>query len=441
MEINDQVAPPAAVSANDIEKGRPEVYGGIVFHAIMRIAFLVRHFPALSETFVLNQITGLLERGHEVDIFAEAPHEALVHPDIKRYGLASRTHYWPAVPARKSIRWLKGLGLLACETVLRPRVATVVGNVPGYGRQSLNMKLAYAAWPVLNGRRYDVIHCHFGPIGIRGLALHEMRLLEGKLVTSFYGFDLSADVKKSPRLYSRLLHHGDFFLAVSENFRQRLLKLGCVSTKVAVHRMGIDCSRFILRSRGPAADGVIRLASVARLVEKKGIEYAIRAVAELTAAGQRILYTIVGEGPLASKLARVVSELGLGDTVRLVGEKSQPDVINILNDAHLFVAPSVVSQNGDEEGTPAVIMEAMAVGLPVIATRHSGIPEMIEDGVSGMLVAERDVRALTSAIAELADHPERWPAFGRAGRDRVLSQHNSDTLNDSLVSLYEGLAS
>lgn len=419
------------------------VCGRIVFHATeshMKIAFLVGPFPALSETFVLNQITGLIERGHDVDIFAEYRREQLVHPDVQRYGLLARTRYGPAVPPRKSIRWLKGLGLLACETVFRPRVATVVGNVPAYGRELLNMKLAYAAWPVLTGRRYDVIHCHFGPIGMRGLALREMRLLEGKLVTTFYGFDLSQELKKSPRLYSRLLRRGDFFLAVSENFRQRLLGLGCDSTRVAVHRMGIDCSRFVFSPRSPAADGVIRLASVARLVEKKGIEYAIRAVAELTATGRPILYTIVGDGPLMKMLERLVSELGLGDTVRLVGEKSQPDLIHILDAAHLFLAPSVVSRDGDEEGTPAVIMEAMAMGLPVIATRHSGIPELVEDGVSGRLVPERDPRALARAIVEIADRPDVWPAFGRAGRNRVLAQHDIEALNDSLVALYRRVA-
>jgi colanic acid/amylovoran biosynthesis glycosyltransferase len=86
-------------------------------------------------------------------------------------------------------------------------------------------------------------------------------------------------------------------------------------------------------------------------------------------------------------------------------------------------------------------MEAMAMGLPAIATRHSGIPEVVEDGVAGVLVPERDVDALAVAIAQMADHPERWPAFGRAGRERVLEQHNIETLNDSLVATYRRVMS
>jgi colanic acid/amylovoran biosynthesis glycosyltransferase len=406
----------------------------------MKIAFLVRHFPALSETFVLNQITGLIDRGHEVDILAESPRrEALVHPDVERYGLVKRTAYWPARPRSRPTRWLKGLVLLARTGASRPRAAAVAANVAAYGRLALTMNLGYAATPIRAGRRYDIVHCHFGDNGILGMALRDMGLLEGKLITSFYGFDLSLALKKSPRLYSRLVVHGDLFLPVSERFHQRLLELGCASTKVTVHRMGIDCRRFAFRSRQPRPDGVLRLVSVARLVEKKGIEYAIRAVAELKTTGRRIVYTIVGDGPLAQHLARLVADLRVGDVVHWLGTRAQPDVIRILDDAHVLVAPSVVAGNGDEEGTPAILMEAMAMGLPVIATRHSGIPEVVEDGVSGILVPERDAGALARGIVAIADRPDRWLPFGRAGRARILAQHDIESLNDSLVNVYQGL--
>jgi colanic acid/amylovoran biosynthesis glycosyltransferase len=287
------------------------------------------------------------------------------------------------------------------------------------------MRLAYSAWPVVDGRRYDVIQCHFGPLGIRGMALREMGLLEGTLITSFHGYDLSRTLRDDgPGMYSRLFAHGDFFLPISDRWRERLIELGCAPAKVAVHRMGIDCRQFLFRARHPAADGVLRLVSVARLVEKKGIEYAIRAVAVLAATGRRILYTIVGDGPLAADLARVASELQVSHIVRFAGNRPQPDVI----------------RDGDEEGIPVVLMEAMAMGLPVVASRHSGIPELVEHGVSGLLVPERDVQALARGIAEIADIPEHWPAFGRAGRARVVAQHNIETLNDLLVTLYQRVA-
>lgn len=406
----------------------------------MKIVFLVRRFPSLSETFVLNQVTGLIDRGHEVDIFAESAREHLVHPDVERYGLARRTRYWPVVPAQRPLRWFKGLGLLAGAVASRPRTA-VVANVAEYGRQALTLELAYAAWPIRDGRRYDVVQCHFGDMGLMGMALRDAGLLDGRLVTSFHGYDLSTNLRRrGTGMYGRLFDRGDMFLPVSERWRQRLVELGCPPAKIVVHRMGIDSRHFTFRSRHPAADGVIRLASVARLVEKKGIEYAIRAVAELAAAGRRIVYTVAGDGPLAQDLSRLVSGLGVGDIVHLVGSKTQPDVIRILDDAHLLVVPSVIARDGDEEGIPVTLMEAMAMGLPVIATRHSGIPELVEHGVSGVLVAERDVHALARGIAEIADVPERWQALGSAGRARVLAQHDIETLNDSLAALYRDVA-
>jgi colanic acid/amylovoran biosynthesis glycosyltransferase len=408
----------------------------------MKIAFVVDRFPALSETFVLSQITGLIDRGHDVDVLARAARDEVVHPDVRHYRLVDRTQYWPALPAQKLLRWLKGVGLLAREAAARPRAAAGAANVAAYGHQSASMNLAYAAWPILGGRRYDVIHCHFGENGVLGMALRDMGVLEGRLITSFYGYDLSSYLRRAgERVYARLLSHGDLFLPVSEVFRQRLIELGCDPAKVSVHRMGIDCRRFGFRARSPADDGVTRLISVSRLVEKKGIEYAIRAVAQLTRTGRRVVYTVIGEGPLGQHLAGVAASLGASDSVRLVGKKPQPDVIAELDSAHVVVAPSVVAADGDVEGTPAVLMEAMAMGLPAIATRHSGIPEVVEDGVSGVLVPERDVGALAGAIAEMADHPERWPAFGRAGRDRIQKQHDIETLNDSLVASYQRIVS
>jgi colanic acid/amylovoran biosynthesis glycosyltransferase len=406
----------------------------------MKIAFVVDRFPALSETFVLNQITGLIDRGHDVDIFSRGPRDEAVHPDVRDYNLIERTHYWPTVPEDKLLRWLKGLGLLAGEAAARPVVAACAANVGAYGYQSLSMNLAYAAWPVLAGRRYDIIHCHFGGNGIIGMALRDMGVLHGRLVTAFHGFDLSSELRRRGRnVYSRLFRGGELFLPISDRWRHRLIELGCPPSKIAVHRMGVDCRRFAHRVPRTREAGVIRLVSIARLVEKKGIEFAIRACAELSKSGRRLDYTVVGDGPLLRQLERLVDRLALGASVHLIGKKSQPDVIAILNDSHLLVLPSVTASNGDEEGIPVTLMEALAMGLPVVATRHSGIPEVVEDGVSGILVPERDVEALAGAIAQMADHPERWPDFGRAGRDRILKQHDIDTLNDSLVSHYHRL--
>ena len=181
--------------------------------------------------------------------------------------------------------------------------------------------------------------------------------------------------------------------------------------------------------------------SVARLVEKKGIEYAIRAMARLVASEVKVQYRIIGDGPLLAPLKQLVSEMHLHEHIVFLGAKTSDEVIHELSGAHLFLAPSVTSYCGDMEGIPTVLMEAMAAGLPVISTLHSGIPELVEDGVSGKLVGERDVQALAQAMRELVANVEQWPAMGAAGREKVLREFNIKKLNERLDHTFEQLHS
>ena len=203
--------------------------------------------------------------------------------------------------------------------------------------------------------------------------------------------------------------------------------------------MGIDCQKFTFTPRQPHPDGQIRLVTIARLVEKKGIEYSIRAVAKLSQIDPNLKYNIVGDGELRESLECLIQELDVGDTIKLLGWKDSKEIIKILNSAHIFLAPSVTSHNGELEGIPVVLMEAMAMGLPVVSTQHSGIPELVEDGVSGFLVPERDSEALAEKINYLIQHPDIWVQMGKEGRLQVEKFHNIDRLNERLIEIYQKL--
>jgi colanic acid/amylovoran biosynthesis glycosyltransferase len=179
---------------------------------------------------------------------------------------------------------------------------------------------------------------------------------------------------------------------------------------------------------------------VARLVEKKGIRYAIAAVARVLASGRDVQCDIVGDGPLYAELECYIRECALESHVRLLGWKSHAEVVKLLETAHVLLAPSVTAEDTDEEGIPNSMKEAMALGLPVIATRHGGIPELLEDGASGYLVPERDVDALADRIAAVADDPDVWFDMGTAGRRRVESEYDIDTLTHELVRMYREAA-
>ncbi|MBJ6359791.1 glycosyltransferase [Paenibacillus sp. GCM10012307] len=407
----------------------------------MRIAFVVGYFPALSETFVLNQITGLIDQGFEVDIYANWTRgEGNMHPDVIRYGLLERCTYFNP-PQGKLKRLLSSLYLLPVNLHRGPSVLLDALNVFKYKQDALSMKQFYAALTLLkqNGgsqnRNYDIIYCHFGQNGNLGLFLKEKGLLGGKLVTTFHGFDMSAYIKSYGRnVYSRLLKKGDLFLPISRRWRTELVAMGCPEEKIAIHRMGIDPNQFTQSNK--IGQGPVRLLSIARLVEKKGLDYAVRAAIEAIRLGKDIRYDIIGDGPQRGQLEQLIEQSEAGDRIRLLGAKNHEEVKQLIAKADLFLAPSVTGSDGDQEGIPVAIMEAMACGLPVLSTHHSGIPELVEDGVSGFLAPERNAQKLAQQIAELAEDPVRRRQMGDAGRRIVEVQYNLEQLNLKLGRMF-----
>jgi len=403
----------------------------------MKVAFVIGKFPSLSETFILNQITGLLERGHEVDIYADQPDNQSMHEDVTRYKLLDRTHYRPRLLHNPLLRLLKGVVLLATYGWKDPKRAIKALNVWRYGRHASSLRLLFAVIPFLGESVfYDVLHCHFGPFGLRGMFLRDVAALSGKLVITFHGADLTKDIRAfGPELYRRLFKSGDLFLPISEFWEQRLKELGCPSQKIKVHRMGIDCKEFAFSQREIGTE-VTRLVSVCRLVEKKGIEYAIRAVAAVVRTGRAVQYDIIGDGPLRPHLSKLVEQLAMSSFVTIHGSKRKPEVVAMLMSSHMLLAPSVTAANGDQEGIPVALMEAMATGLPVVSTWHSGIPELVSDGESGFLVEERDVGSLEERLIYLLDHPDIRARMGQRGRMFVEAQFEIDKLNDRLVEIF-----
>lgn len=403
----------------------------------MKIAIIARKFPLLSETFILNQIAGLIERGHEVDIYAyELGDTFKMHPLVQKYQLLDRTYY-AGIPANYYLRALKGMRLLLTNFFKIPLLLHSL-NIFKYGRSATSLKLLYTAILLIDKEPYDIIHCQFGDVGLVGTTLRNLGILKGKLITHFRGSDISEYIRQfGDDFYNQLFNTGDIFLSNCEYFKHRLVKLGCDEKKVVVYRSGIDCSRFVFTPRRLHPDDRVRIVTTGRLVEKKGVEYGIRAVAKLVKANHNIEYNIVGDGPLKDDLQQLIQELDVSDTIKLLGQKQQKELIEILNNSHIFIAPSVTSKNGDQDAPVNVLKEAMAMGLPVVSTHHGGIPELVEDGISGFLVSERDANTLAEKLGYLSEHPESWSEMGQAGRAHVEEHYNIDKLNEYLVEIYQ----
>lgn len=407
----------------------------------MTVAFLLTGpFPHVSETFILNQITGLIDRGHDVHVYAQRPDaDAVAHRAVETYRLLDRTHYWLPMPANPLRRVAGAIPLLAGAHGARAALWRAL-DAGRHGRMASSLTLLYWSARLAPRQSYDIVYCHFGWNGLYASMLRHVGVLEGRLVTAFHGADLSWQLGVAGAdVYAPLFATGDLFLPVSEHWRRKLLALGCPAGKVEVHRMGIDAGHFAYLERRPAPDEPVRLVTICRLVEKKGVEYGIRAAARLTAEGRRVRYAIVGDGPLRDDLERLARELQLGETVTFLGAQEHDAVLAALQNSHIALAPSVTGRDGDQEGIPVSLMEAMATGMPVVSTTHSGIPELVQDGVSGLLVPERDDTALAAALARLIDRPAAWPDMGRAGRRQVLEHFDIATLNDRLVERFRGV--
>jgi colanic acid/amylovoran biosynthesis glycosyltransferase len=404
----------------------------------LRIAVFAHEFPALSETFVLRHITSLIERGHEVTVLSTAPRaEPAQHPAIERFDLRRRTRYLE-MPASRLARVRAAPTAFARGWTCGRATPIRSLNVLRYGREAASLRLLHWAATLAPGEEFDVVHCHFGTVGRLAAFLREIGAWRGRLVTTFHGVDLSACLRDDPSLYDHLLRRGDLFLPISDVWRQKLLSLGCRPAQTIVHRMGVEPGRFIFRARCLAADQPIKLLTVGRLVEKKGVEYGLRAAAELVRRGIKVDYQIAGDGPLRAHLERLAAALEIGPSVRFLGWRNEEQVTALMAERDLLLAPSVTDAIGDQEGIPVTIMEAMAAGMPVVSTWHSGIPELVEHGVTGFLAPERDVIALAEAVQRIVRN-DLWAAMGHAGRRCVELDYDVRRLDDTLERHYHTL--
>jgi colanic acid/amylovoran biosynthesis glycosyltransferase len=409
----------------------------------MKIAYIIGEFPSLSETFILNQIIGLIALGHEVNIYAQKPKKlSKIHQDIINFRLLSYTFYHPRIPRNYLIRLFKILYLLI-KSCFKSRSFILIKLLKSthLGNQNVFLNTFYYSISFLEEKGiYDVVHCHFGHLGIIGNQLKNIGAFEGKICTTFHGWDMTEFLTMSDSLvYRQLFDEGSLFLPISNHWQQKLVDMGCQKQKIKVHHMGIDCKKFTYISRENTNKRPVTIITVARLVEKKGIEYALRAIAIAHQQTQSFQYQIIGDGPLRGELEALSTHLGIGHRVKFLGGQPQEYIIQMLNTSNFMLAPSVTSRSGDQEGIPVVLMEAMATGLPILSTMHSGIPELVEDGVSGFLVPERDVNALADKIIYLIENPQVWSRLGLAGRKEIEINYNIEILSRQLEEQFKNL--
>ena len=405
----------------------------------MHVLFVLGEFPLLSQTFVLDQVTGLIDRGHQVSIIAEPPERLeQAHAAFHQYALPERTTYFPQ-NARQSLRasprllrWFRQSPAVCLRGVLHSLGRDVTGS-RGLGP----LQRAAAA---REAGAFDVILAHFGPNGLRALALRRLLGSRAPIATVFHGYDLSVwPRQRGAHRYHPLFAEGELMLPISDLFRERLIEFGCPAYKISVQRMGVDLASLPFRLRPSSQGAPIEVLSIGRLVEKKGFADALRALASPRLAGAPLRYHLVGDGPLRTELQDLTRNLNLGERVVFHGSLLREQIRELRDRADLMLVPSVTAANGDQEGLPVALMEAMAAGLPVVATRHSGIPELVIDGQTGLLVPERDPEALAASISRLLAEPSLRERLALAARERVAERHSLTHLNAELEARMQSL--
>lgn len=392
-----------------------------------RVLYVVSLFPALSETFVVREIEALIKRGVDVRILSlKPPLEEMVQPQAAAL-LDRALHPAPSsrtlvaalgVVFRRPGLTLKFLGTMVRELWRQPRTLakSLVALFRAMGRvneiREFNPQLLHAPWATF-------------PSTVAWF-------LSGLLDRPYSFTSRAHDIFVEDHMMTRKLESAALAVTINRHnvrFMERWMPYPG-ATPVQVIHSSLDPAEFPYVRTGRLPH---KLLSVGRLVPMKGFDVLLTALAELRSRGVEFTCTIIGEGPERSRLEHMSRSLGLQKLVEFPGAMMQRDVLRQMSEATLMVLPCLVTPQGQSDGIPNVLMESMAVGLPVVSTRIAGIPELIKNGVNGRLVPERDPDALADAVQALMRNPGERQSFAEAGRRTVECDFNVRIEADRLL--------
>lgn len=398
------------------------------------LAYVVSRFPLLTETFIVREVVELTHLGWPVELFSiRHMLQPVVHAEAR--ALESHVHY-----PRFCHVLASNVRLLARRPELWARMlgATMRGNgsSPPFLAKSLIVLPIAVGW-ASQMQRLGVrhIHAHFGSYPALAALIAAQSQGIGFSFT-IHAHDLYADNV----MLAEKARRARFVTTISEFNRQRLRALLGAEAAGRVHvvRCGVKVGAYAFRPhRGCAGRRVVLC--VAGLREYKGLAYLIQACCLLRSAApyESFVCRIVGEGPERDRLARLIRELQLEDCVELIGAREEHAVNALLAEADTFVLPSVVARNGYMDGVPVALMEAMASGVPVVASRLSGIPELVRDGETGLLVAPNNPRSICHAILACWHDPEQAELRAVRARALVEQEYNVEANTLALARIFE----
>lgn len=404
----------------------------------LRIAWFANGFPVMSEPFIALQAAELVARGHDLRLFGlsnlpVSPPSSSRRVQSLLEGRSANAR-WPGHPLARAL----AAPAVAARTARKAGLARLPALQPRIFRRTwLDLTSTFQGDLVAGEAPFDILHCQFATLGEHVIKLRDARLLSGRLVVHFRGYDITQVVRACGRnVHDHLWTQADRFIANCEHFRDLAVELGCPDDKIDVVGSGIELDSFAFRPPLAIAGQRARLIAVGRLTKRKGFHTLIEAVARLVRGGFDCELTLVGGGEERGALESLASRCGIGDRVAFTGPLPHAEISVRLASSHIFVAPSETSPDGGADAPTNTIKEAMAVGVPTCATRHGGIPELVEDGVTGVLAREADPEDLAAAILRLAGLEASWPELALNARSRVEARYETSVVTEKLLATY-----
>lgn len=390
----------------------------------MKLLYLTHNFPRhaddMAGAFLLALAHGQQALGHEVRVVA--PHAAgLAERDSVAGVEVARYRYGP--DAHETLAYAGTMHEQALRSwKARWRLLQFVRA----SRAALRREC--------NGWHPDVVHVHWWVPG--GFAFWPGQRLDAPIVLTSHGTDLFLlDRFPAARQVARsVFRRAAQVTVISTPLVERVEALGVPRERVTVLPMPLTTGRFEPTVGVPRIPD--QLLFVGRLVERKGAEYAIRAIAALRGQGREVRLVVVGDGPERPKLEALATELGVADSVRLAGALPHDAVAAHYRSASALLMPAVTDWKGEQEGFGMVLVEAMASGLPIVASRSGGIPDVVIDGETGLLVPERDAAALASAATRLLDDPMLSARLAEGGRERLQERFAPERIAQGFDAVY-----
>jgi len=401
----------------------------------LKVAYIMSRFPKLTETFILYEMLAMEKQGIVVEVYPLLREKIeVMHPEARRF--VDSAHYQPFISLsiiRANLHFLlkkPGVYLGTLWSLLRANWGSL-----GFFTGALGIfpKVVLFA-SQMDAENIDHVQAHFASHpAAAGYIIH--RLVGIPFSFTAHGSDLHRD----RHMLREKVAEAKFVVAISDYNRNLIVSecRGKYQEKVTVIHCGVDTEVFHLRTdKTPYEKGEnpFMILCIGTLHEVKGQAYLIEACQKLHERGTDFICHFVGDGPDRTMLTRLVDQAGLSEKIRFHGRLTRDEIARLLQDADVLAAPSVPTRDGRREGIPVVLMEAMGSGVPVIASNISGIPELVEDSVSGLLVPPRDATSLAMALESCISDPELRQRLGQAGREKVQGDFD---LNENAVKLAE----